>query len=81
MKISEVIARKSEVAMGGKAPEDRPRKPVAQRALKVIRTRETPNPNALQFVLNTQVLEKRQAVLCFEGGVQRGCDGDGGVRL
>ena len=58
MKISEVIARQDEVKMGGKAPEDRPRKPVAQRALKVIRTRETPNPNALQFVLNTQVLEK-----------------------
>ena len=58
MKISEVIARQTEVAMGGKAPEDRPRKPVAPRALKVIRTRETPNPNALQFVLNTQVLEK-----------------------
>ena len=58
MKISEVIAQQAEVKMGGKAPEDRPRKPVAQRALKVIRTRETPNPNALQFVLNTQVLEK-----------------------
>ena len=58
MKISEVIARRTEVKMGGKPPEDRPRKPVAPRALKVIRTRETPNPNALQFVLNTQVLEK-----------------------
>lgn len=58
MKISELIAQRAEIKMGGKPPEDRPRKPVAQRALKVIRTRETPNPNALQFVLNTQVLEK-----------------------
>ena len=57
MKISEVLARKAEQKNAGKPPEDRPRKPVDKKALKVIRTRETPNPKALQFVLNTQILE------------------------
>ncbi len=58
MKISEVLAKQTEKKMGGKAPEDRPIKPVDNKTIKVIRTRETPNPNALQFVLNTQILEK-----------------------
>ena len=58
MKISEVMARQEEKKLGGKSHEDRPRTPVDKRALKVIRTRETPNPNALQFVLNTQILER-----------------------
>ncbi len=58
MKISEVLAKQTEKKMGGKAPEDRPLKPVDNKTIKVIRTRETPNPNALQFVLNTQILEK-----------------------
>ena len=57
MKISEVLARKAEQKHAGKPLEDRPRKPVDKKALKVIRTRETPNPKALQFVLNTQILE------------------------
>ena len=57
MKISEVLARKAEQKNAGKPLEDRPRKPVDKKALKVIRTRETPNPKALQFVLNTQILE------------------------
>ena len=58
VKISEVLARQNEKKMGGKTPEDRPRKPVDNKTIRVIRTRETPNPNALQFVLNTQVLGK-----------------------
>ena len=53
MKISEVLGRKAEQKHAGKPLEDRPRKPVDKKALKVIRTRETPNPKALQFVLNT----------------------------
>ncbi len=57
MKISEILARQAEQKNAGKPPEDRPRKPVDKKALKVIRTRETPNPRALQFVLNTQILE------------------------
>jgi Fe-S cluster biogenesis protein NfuA len=57
MKISEILARQAEQKNAGKPPEDRPRKPVDKKALKVIRTRETPNPKALQFVLNTQILE------------------------
>jgi len=58
MKISEVMARQEEKKLGGKTHEDRPRTPVDNRAVKVIRTRETPNPNALQFVLNAQVLDR-----------------------
>ena len=57
MKISEILARQAEQKNAGKPPEDRPRKPVDKKTLKVIRTRETPNPKALQFVLNTQILE------------------------
>ena len=57
MKISEVLARKAEQKNAGKPLEDRPRKPIDNKALKVIRTRETPNPKALQFVLNAQILE------------------------
>ncbi|MEE8268919.1 MAG: NifU family protein [Nitrospinaceae bacterium] len=57
MKISEVLARKAEQKNAGKPPEDRPRKPVDKKALKVIRTRETPNPKAVQFVLNAEILE------------------------
>ena len=57
MKISEVLARRAEQKNAGKPPEDRPRKPVGRKALKVIRTRETPNPKALQFVVNAEILE------------------------
>jgi len=57
VKISEILARQAEQKHAGKPLEDRPRKPVDKKALKVIRTRETPNPKALQFVLNTQILE------------------------
>ncbi|NIP99560.1 MAG: hypothetical protein GWM98_03290 [Nitrospinaceae bacterium] len=57
MKISEVLARQAEKKHAGKPLEDRPRKPVGKKALKVIRTRETPNPRALQFVLNTEIME------------------------
>lgn len=57
MKISEILARQAEQKNAGKPPEDRPRKPVDKKVLKVIRTRETPNPKALQYVLNTQILE------------------------
>ena len=57
MKISEVLARKAEQKHAGKPLEDRPRNPVDKKALKVIRTRETPNPKALQFVLNAEILE------------------------
>ena len=57
MKISEVLARQTEQKNAGKPPEDRPRKPVDKKVLKVIRTRETPNPKALQFVLNAEILE------------------------
>jgi len=57
VKISEVLARQAEQKHAGKPLEDRPRKPVDRKALKVIRTRETPNPTALQFVVNAEILE------------------------
>jgi len=57
VKISEILARQAEQKHAGKPLEDRPRNPVDKKVLKVIRTRETPNPKALQFVLNTQILE------------------------
>jgi NFU1 iron-sulfur cluster scaffold homolog, mitochondrial len=57
VKISEILARQAEQKHAGKPLEDRPRKPVDNKTLKVIRTRETPNPKALQFVLNTEILE------------------------
>ncbi len=43
-----------------------------RKALKVIRTRETPNPNALQFVLNAQVLSLGKKSWSNE----EDCDGD-----
>jgi Fe-S cluster biogenesis protein NfuA len=57
VKISEILARQAEQKHAGKPLEDRPRKPVDKKVLKVIRTRETPNPKALQFVLNAEILE------------------------
>ncbi len=57
MKISEILARQAEQKHAGKPLEDRPRKPVDKKVLKVIRTRETPNPKAVQFVLNAEILE------------------------
>ncbi|PIQ96270.1 MAG: hypothetical protein COV67_10415, partial [Nitrospinae bacterium CG11_big_fil_rev_8_21_14_0_20_56_8] len=63
MKLSEVLALRKKkdgdkgtksVTASASVPE---RAPLADKALKVLRTRETPNPNALQFVLNTQILD------------------------
>ena len=59
MKISEVLALREKKAREGHAPpasaSDRTG-PAGKKPIRVIRTRETPNPNARQFVLNTQVL-------------------------
>ena len=61
MKLSEVLALQKEKKKGnGAAAKQRPKaQPVsgANSAVKVVRTRETPNPSALQFVLNSQILE------------------------
>ncbi len=61
MKLSEVLAlQKKKKAGNGSASQSRPKaQPVAgsNSAIKVVRTRETPNPSALQFVLNSQILE------------------------
>ena len=59
MKISEVLAiqekLKEKVAPAKKTkPKARPS---AKKALKVVRTKETPNPNALQFVINAVLLD------------------------
>ena len=61
MKLSEVLALQREKKKGnGSVAKSRPNaQPVAGRnsTVKVVRTRETPNPSALQFVLNSQILE------------------------
>ena len=61
MKLSEVLARqKKKMAGGGTPPSAHPKAQPTPRntsAIKVLRTRETPNPSALQFVLNSQILE------------------------
>ena len=61
MKLSEVLALQKEKKKGnGATAKPRPKaQPVSggNSAVKVVRTRETPNPSALQFVLNSQILE------------------------
>ena len=61
MKLSEVLAlQKEKRKVSGSALKPRPRaQPVVggNSSIKVVRTRETPNPSALQFVLNSQILE------------------------
>jgi Fe-S cluster biogenesis protein NfuA len=59
VKISEVLAIQEK--MKGKAGPAKKTKPKAlpstKKALKVVRTKETPNPNALQFVINAVLLD------------------------
>ena len=61
MKLSEVLAiqkKKKEGSNSDKRPQPKVT-PVAKgkSEIKVVRTRETPNPSALQFVLNSQIME------------------------
>ncbi|MBN4078287.1 NifU family protein [Nitrospina gracilis] len=59
MKISEVLAIQAKVNEK-KAVKSKPKPkatPNLKKALKVVRTRETPNPNALQFVINAAILD------------------------
>ena len=59
MKISEVLAIQAKMKEGS-APAKKPKpkaKPNLKKALKVVRTKETPNPNALQFVINGVILD------------------------
>ena len=60
MKLSEVLALQKEKKSNGALAKPRARAmPIAEggSAVRVVRTRETPNPSALQFVLNSQILE------------------------
>ena len=59
MKISEVLAIQAKVNEKTEAKsKPKPKaKPNLKKALKVVRTRETPNPNALQFVINAVILD------------------------
>ena len=63
MKISEVLAIQAK--LNEKTPAKSKPKPKAKanlnKALKVVRTRETPNPNALQFVINAVILDNGNA--------------------
>ena len=59
MKISEVLAIQAKVNQKTVAKsKPKPKaKPNLKKALKVLRTRDTPNPNALQFVINAAILD------------------------
>ena len=59
MKISEILAIQEKMkAKSGPAKKPKPKAlPNTKKALKVVRTKETPNPNALQFVINAVVLD------------------------
>ena len=59
MKISEVLAIQAKVneKTAAKSKPKPKAKPNLKKALKVVRTRETPNPNALQFVINAVILD------------------------
>ena len=59
MKISEVLAiqAKLDEKTAAKPKPKAKAKPNLKKALKVVRTRETPNPNALQFVVNAVILD------------------------
>ena len=59
MKISEVLAiqEKLNEKTAAKSKPKPKAKPNLKKALKVVRTRETPNPNALQFVVNAVILD------------------------
>jgi NFU1 iron-sulfur cluster scaffold homolog, mitochondrial len=59
VKISEVLAIQAKVneKTAAKAKPKPKAKPNLKKALKVVRTRETPNPNALQFVVNAVILD------------------------
>ena len=63
MKISEVLAiqAKANEKVAAKAKPKPKAKPNLKKALKVVRTRETPNPNALQFVVNAVILDHGNA--------------------
>jgi Fe-S cluster biogenesis protein NfuA len=59
VKISEVLAiqeKMNEKKTPAKKPKPKAR-PNLTKALKVVRTKETPNPNALQFVINGVILD------------------------
>ena len=59
MNISEILAIQEKMkAKSAPAKKPKPQAlPNIQKALKVVRTKETPNPNALQFVINAVILD------------------------
>lgn len=59
MKISEVLAIQDKLKeKAAPAKKTKPKaRPSTKKALKVVRTKETPNPNALQFVINAVLLD------------------------
>ncbi len=61
MKLSEVLKlreeNKNQGAGAGSSVASPPIAATSKKTLKVLRTRETPNPNAIQFVLNAQILD------------------------
>ena len=65
MKISEILAiqekLKEKSATANKPKPKAKAKPNLKKALKVVRTKETPNPNSLQYVINAVILDDGNA--------------------
>lgn len=63
MKLSEILAQRAkekeeaQAAKSAAKPAGNGSQETRHSGLKVVRTRETPNPNALQYVLNAQILD------------------------
>ncbi len=61
MKLSEVLERQKQKnkSSGSASKPHSKATPIVggKSSIKVVRTRETPNPSALQFVLNSQIIE------------------------
>jgi|TARA_B110001454_G_scaffold133096_1_gene123937 Fe-S cluster biogenesis protein NfuA len=59
VKISEILAIQEKLKeKAAPAKKTKPKaRPSTKKALKVVRTKETPNPNALQFVINAVLLD------------------------
>ncbi len=74
MKLSEVLAQREKKKKEGEADKAKPAvQPSSKRSeIHVVRTRETPNPSALQYVLNAQVLDHGN----LSYASKKDCDGD-----
>ena len=80
MKLSEILAQREkkkksteEKSFGQRVPMPVTSASAKKSVIKVVRTRETPNPDALQFVINSVILSRGNKSYSS----QKDCDGDG----